>query len=301
MGNHHHHHHHIDPSKEGQNGILLAFGLNFTFAIVEIIGGIYTNSMAVISDAIHDLGDSVALLSAYFLEKLSLKNPDKKFTYGYRRFSVLSAIINSMILLFGAIFVVKESIERISSPEPIKPEGVIVLALLGIAVNGFAAYKLSKNEGINQKVVMYHLLEDIFGWVAVLFVSIILLFKPWYVLDSILSIIISLVILKGVYGNFKQGVGIFLQKFPENIKLDEMIKSIKNISGVSDVHFVQGWSLDGLSHAMNFHVAVSPEMTVRDLDKLKLVIRDILKENGILNSSLEFESSDFECVESQKH
>ena len=209
---------------QGSKNILVAFVLNATFSVIELIGGYLTNSVAIYSDALHDFGDSLALLFSYFAEKLSQKEEDENYTFGYRRFSILSAFINGVILLAGSIFVIYEAIGRIMSPEAVKPEGMLGLAILGISVNAFAAYRLSKNEGLNAKMVMYHLLEDLLGWVAVLIVSIILLFKPWFVLDSILSILISLVILRGVYKNLKKVGMIFLQKFPDELELNQILE-----------------------------------------------------------------------------
>jgi len=175
MGHGHHHHHH---STEGN--LLFAFALNAGFSIIEFIGGYLTNSVAVTSDALHDLGDSIALLFAYLSERLSKKNPDSVYTYGYRRFSVLSALINAIILLFGSSYVIYEAVGRINNPEPVHPEGMLLMGFLGVIVNGLAAYKLSKGEGLNQKMVMFHLLEDLLGWGAVIVVSVVLLFYPWY-------------------------------------------------------------------------------------------------------------------------
>lgn len=288
---HHHHHHH------GSKNILIAFALNFTFAIIEFIGGFLTNSVAIYSDALHDLGDSLALLFAYFAEKFGEKEPDEKYTYGYKRFSVLSALVNGVILISGSLFVIMESLERISSPQPVEPKGMLLLAILGIAVNGIAAFRLSKDDGMNQKMVMLHLLEDILGWIAVLIVSIILLFKPWYVLDSILSILISLVILRGVYKHFMSIGQIFLQSFPESININVILDRIKTLELVLDVHCLRGWSIDESHATVSLHVVVPDNKTIKELDELKILIKKILEDSQIKYSSIEFESESFNCHE----
>ncbi|EQC44960.1 cation diffusion facilitator family transporter [Bacteriovorax sp. BSW11_IV] len=301
MGSHHHGHSHGHSHGHGHNhhhgskNILIAFFLNFTFAIIELIGGLYTGSMAILSDSLHDFGDSMALLMSFFFEKYSKKAADNKYTYGHRRFSVLSALINGLILFLGSVFVIKEAIERVMAPTPIKHEGMLILAILGIVVNGIAAYRLSKDDGLNQRMVMFHLLEDILGWCAVLIVSIVLFFKPWFILDSILSILISLIILRGVYKNMI-GIGqILLQKFPDGLEMEDIIKSIKAIAEVKDVHAVKGWSLDEAHHVLNFHVAVTDTLTVVKLDEIKLKIREILKDHHVGESTVEFESENFHC------
>jgi cobalt-zinc-cadmium efflux system protein len=284
MGHDHSHQH------QGSKNILLAFFLNASFSVIELIGGYLTNSMAIYSDALHDFGDSLALLFAYFAEKLSHKKEDRKFTFGYRRFSTLAALINGLILLAGSTYVIYESIIRIQNPEPVKPEGMIALAILGIAVNGFAAYRLSKEEGANPKMVMYHLLEDLLGWVSVFIVSIILLFWPWYILDSILSILISLVILRGVYKNILKVGMIFMQNFPSDIDLTLLKKEVVGLDLVEDIHEIKGWSVDGDSHYLRFHVQVNNTSTIVHLDALKKEIKLILKNYKVSFSTIEFEA-----------
>jgi cobalt-zinc-cadmium efflux system protein len=291
MAHDHHHHHHPTGSKN----ILISFFLNFTFSIIEFIGGYLTNSMAIYSDALHDLGDSTSLLMAYFLEKFSKKNADSKYTYGYRRFSVLGALINALMLLIGALFVIKESVERLMSPQVVDNEGMLVLAILGVAVNGFAAYRLSKDDGLNQRMVMLHLLEDIFGWVAVFIVSIILFFKPWYILDSILSIFVSLIVLRGVYFGLKKVVSILMQAFPSDLKIENVKNELLKISGVEGIHYIQGWSMDEQSHSLTFHVTVSDDMRVKELDLLKVQIKAILYDLSVKNSVIEFEGNSHDC------
>jgi cobalt-zinc-cadmium efflux system protein len=290
MGEHHHHH------QKGSN-ILVAFFLNAGFAIIELFGGYLTNSVAIFSDAIHDLGDSIALLIAYFGEKVSLRDPDHKYTYGYRRFSVLSAVISGVILFLGSIFVIKEGLERLANPQAVHAPGMIGFALLGIAVNSFAAFKLSKESGINQKMVMLHLFEDLLGWAAVFIVSIILLFKPWFILDSVLSLIISLVILRGVYKQFKKIGAILLQKFPDDIEIEVLKNHIKEIEPVLDVHAIQGWTLDGEINTLNFHVCIPSNTTMGEADKIKKKIKEYLEKEGIFYSSIEFESESYECLD----
>ena len=292
MGSHHHHHH--SHSSAGKN-LLLAFVLNFIFCIVEFIGGYLTNSIAITSDALHDLGDSIALLFAYFSEKLSLKHPDKKFTYGYRRFSVISALINGFILLVGSSYIIYESVLRVGDPEPVAPQGMLALGILGVVVNGYAAFKLSKGDGLNQKMVMYHLLEDLMGWGAVIIVSIVLHFYPWYFLDSILSILISLIILKGVYKNFLKVGSILLQKFPHDLEMEKIVAAVMKLEHVVDLHAVRGWSIDDLNHTLSFHVVVPNNTMIEQLDVLKARIKKLLTQHNVKYSSIEFEGEKYKC------
>lgn len=280
---------HDHTHKAGKN-ILLAFFLNAGFSIVEFIGGYLTNSVAIYSDALHDLGDSLALLFSYYAEKYSNKKPDNKFTFGYRRFSVLSALLNGTILFLGSLFVIYEAIKRFQSPEEVEPTGMLVLAILGIAVNAAAAFRLQKEEGINSKMVMYHLIEDILGWISVFIVSIVLIFKPWFILDSILSILISLIILKGVYKNVMKVFSILLQKFPDKLEIESIKREIETIDPISSVHAIKGWSLDSETHYLRFHVALPDETTIAHIETLRNNIKSILIEHNIEFSTIEFES-----------
>ncbi len=209
----------------------------------------------------------------------------------------MSALINGLILFLGSVFVIKEAVEKVMAPTPIKHEGMLLPALLGIIVNAIAAYRLSKDEGLNQRMVMFHLLEDILGWCAVLVVSIVLFFKPWFILDSILSILISLIILKGVYKNMISVGRILLQKFPDNLEMNKIQKEISAISEIKDVHAIQGWSLDEAHHALNFHVVVNDSLTISKLDDIKKEIKKILHEHHVGESTIEFESEKYHCSE----
>ncbi len=284
MGHHH-------KYGQGSKNILIAFVLNFGFSIIELIGGYLTNSMAILSDALHDFGDSLALLFSYFAEKWSQKEADQKFTFGYRRLSMLAAFVNGIILFIGSLYVIYEAVLRFLSPEVVKPEGMLALALLGITVNSIAAYRMSKDKGMNPRMVMYHLLEDLLGWLAVLIVSIILLFKPWYILDSILSILISIIILRGVYKNLIRVGLVFLQKFPDSLELEKIKTQITNLRLVEDLHAVKGWSIDDETYYLRFHIKVPDETKISKIDSLKQEVKRILASNDVVFSTIEFEGS----------
>jgi len=285
-------HNHFHKENNNQKNILLAFFLNAGFAVVEFVGGYLTNSVAIYSDALHDLGDSMALMFAYIAEKISQKKADRNFTFGYRRFSVLAALINGLILLVGSTFIISEAISRFQNPESIIAEGVIGLAFLGLAVNGFAAYRMSKNSGLNSKMIMYHLLEDILGWCAVLVVSVILLFKPWYFLDSVLSVLIAGIIISGVLKNLLKVSKIFMQTFPDYIDREGLIKELSSLKNVMDVHFVQGWSIDESSFNLTLHVKVPSDLRMSDVDSLRSQMETILKDKNVLYTTIQFEGSD---------
>ena len=211
-GAHLHHHHHGDSAN-----LRTAFFLNLGFTVIEIIGAYFTNSVAILSDALHDLGDSIALGMAWGLEKHAAKEAPARYSYGYGRLSLLAAFINAAVLIAGGLFVMAEVIPRLLNPEATNAPGMILLALGGIAVNGVAVWRLQGGGSMNAKVAMWHLLEDVLGWVAVLIVGITLLFIDLYILDSILSLLITIYILYNVLGHLKKTAELFLQAAPEGV------------------------------------------------------------------------------------
>lgn len=213
MHNHPHHHHDGDEETASKR-IGWAFFLNVMFTIIEFIGGWLTNSTAIMADAVHDLGDSLSIGTAWLLNKLSRKDANQTFSYGYKRFSLLGALINGLVLTVGSVWILFEAIPRLSAPEMPQVEGMLLLAIFGVLVNGFAAFKLSKGKSLNERVLNWHLLEDVLGWVAVLIVSIVLLFVNWPILDPLLSIGFTIFILFNVVRNLKETLLCFYKPLP---------------------------------------------------------------------------------------
>lgn len=279
---------HNHGDKAGEN-LKIAFILNLFFAILEFAGGLWTNSIAIMSDALHDFGDSLSLGLSWYLNKKSLKSVSSRYTYGYKRFSLLGALINSIILLIGSFFIIREALERIGSPESIKPEGMIAFAVIGIIVNGYAAYRLHSGTSLNEKVVRIHLLEDVLGWVAVLVGAIILLFAdlPW--IDSILSIVITVFILYNVVKRLKQTLHIFLQGVPNELNSEVIKGELFKIEGVQKISQFHLWSVDGESHVLTVTLVVQGVEDLNKVQKLKKEARDIIMAHNIDRSTVELE------------
>ena len=286
MDNHSHNHNHHDHAESYEN-IKLAFFLNLLFTIVEIIGGLWTNSVAILSDAVHDLGDSISLGLSWFLESYSNKNPDEIFSFGYSRFSLLSAFFNSLILILGSIFVLSRAIPRLMSPEPINAVGVLIFAVFGISVNGIAAYKLSKGSSINEEVISFHFLEDVLGWVSIFIVGIIYIFKKIPILDPILSIGITSYILYNVFKNFKKILKIFLQAVPSDLSIEEIENLIIQDTEIITVHHTHLWSLDGENNLLSTHIVVEDELDNNEISDIKENIRNKLMKHNINHVTVE--------------
>ena len=289
MGHHHDHHHH------SSNNIKVAFFLNFAFTILEIIGGLYVNSIAIISDAIHDLGDTISLGTSWYLEEKSYKKSNKKFSFGYKRFSLLGALINSIILIVGSLYVINEAVGRILEPEHTDAKGMIFFAVIGVLVNGYAAWKLSGGKTMNEKVASWHLVEDVLGWVAVLVVAIILNFKDIHYLDPALSLLITIYILWNVIIRLKQTLFIFLQGVPEELDINEIESKILNIDFVNSIHHMHIWSLEGEHNVFTAHIKIDDNSNLNNFKKVKSDVKDILKEYKFEHYTVEIEFNDENC------
>lgn len=287
------HNHHEHTSSTGN--ISLAFFLNFFFAIIELIGGLLTNSVAILSDALHDFGDSVSLGIAWYLQKLSTKGRDKYYSYGYKRFSLLGAVFISVILLVGSVFVIKESVVRIMDPQEPNAKGMFILAIFGVLINGAAALRLKKGSSLNERAVSLHLLEDVLGWVAVLIVSIVMMFINLPILDPLLSVGISIWILTNVYKNLKDTFRIFLQQVPQNVDLSALKSKIVSLNNVEAMHDVHLWTLDGEENIITLHVVVSVNTPPKDIQQLKTVIRSFCYDANIHHATIEVESENESC------
>lgn len=270
--------------------ILIAFILNLTFSILEFFGGIFTGSVAIISDSVHDLGDTVSIGFSYFLERKSQKQPDKKYTYGYLRFSVLGGMITTFILLFGSIVVVYNAILRIINPVNINYNGMIIFAVVGAVVNFGAAYFTREGDSINQKAVNLHMLEDMLGWVVVLIGAVVMRFTDFALIDPIMSIAVAVFIFINAVKNIKQVLDLFLEKTPDNIDPDEIIEHITKIDGVIDVHHLHLRSIDGYNNYATMHIVADGNH-----HEIKEKVREELAEHGICHATLELESPDEHC------
>ena len=270
--------------------ILIAFILNLAFSILEFIGGAFTNSVAIISDSVHDMGDAMSIGISYFLEKKSKKKPDEKHTYGYIRYSVLGSTITTVILLVGSILVIYNSILRIINPVEINYDGMIIFAIVGVIINFAAAYFTREGDSLNQKSVNLHMLEDVLGWVVVLIGAILMRIFDITYIDPILSICVAIFILVNAYKNFKSILDVFLEKTPNSIDISELKEHLNEIDEVIDVHHIHVWSMDGFTHFATMHVTAK-----ENCKEVKDKIREELKEHGIGHVTIELESEDENC------
>lgn len=275
-----------------EKNILIAFLLNLSFSIFEVIGGILTGSVAILSDAVHDIGDAVSIGISYLLERKSKKQPDEIYTYGYTRYSVIGSIITTLILLFGSVMVIYNAINRFFEPAEIKYNGMIIFAVVGVCVNLCAALFTRKGDSLNQKAVNLHLLEDVLGWMVVLIGAVIMRFTDFTLIDPIMSIGVALFIFINAISNLKEALDLFLEKKPSGIDINEIKEHISEIDGVLDAHHIHIWSMDGQNNYATMHI-----VTNSNHSKIKESVRKELLEHGIGHTTLELEDETEHCKE----
>ncbi|MCR9154103.1 MAG: cation diffusion facilitator family transporter [Bacteroidetes bacterium] len=288
-------HNHKDALQNSESNVKVAFFLNLAFTIIEIIGGISTNSLAILSDALHDLGDSLSLGLSWYLQKLSKKGRTKTFSYGYRRYSLLGAVINSIVLLAGCAFILTKAIPELFNPGETNAQGMLYLSILGIAVNGAAVFKLRKGESLNEKVVSLHLLEDVLGWVAVFIGSIIMIYLNAPFIDPMLSVLISLYVLYNAYKNLRRSLFVILQAIPEEVSIENIRERLKSLPEVINIHDCHIWSMDGQYNILTIHLNLDKDYKLSEQSDFKQKIRSELKDASINHVTIEFEGKDETC------
>ncbi|MEY5042877.1 MAG: hypothetical protein RJA19_104 [Bacteroidota bacterium] len=251
----------------------MVFWLNTGFAVMEAFGGVWTNSVSILSDALHDFGDSVAIGLAWWLQAKSAQNPSDQFTYGYQRFSLLGALLNGLILLVGGLFIIREALERLQHPEPSDALGMLAFSVLGIVINGLAAWRAGRGKSLNEQVLSWHLLEDVLGWVAIGTASVVLWFRPdWTWLDPALSLGITAWVLFNVLRRLYTTLGVFLQARPSDIDIEALRQAVQSVPAVHSIHACRVWSLDGERTVFSVHVVLQGLHDVREVADVKAQI-----------------------------
>lgn len=273
-----------------QRNMLIAFLLNLGFSVFEFFGGIVSASFAIMSDALHDLGDALSIGVSLIFEKKSKKQPDEKYTYGYGNFSLIGALFTTSVLLIGSCFIIINAVGRIINPVEIEYGKMIIFAVIGVIVNSIAAFVTHDKESANQRAVNLHMLEDVLGWICVLIGAVVMHFTDFYYLDPIMSIAVSIFIIFHSIGNLKEVFPVFLGKVPDGISITEIKEHLLHIEGVKDVHHIHIWS-----HGSGSILAAMHIVTDESAAQIKEKVRGELSEHGINHAVLETESTADNC------
>lgn len=277
---------------KSDRNILIAFLLNFTFSLLELIGGTLTGSVAIVSDAVHDFGDTVSIAISYFLERKSKGQPDATYTFGYGRYSVIGSVITTLVLMLGSILVLVQAVQRLFAPQAVHSGGMLLLAVIGLSVNLMAALVTREGDSLNQKAVNLHMLEDVIGWAVVLVGAAVMLLTNWTMIDPLLSIGVAIFILCQAVGHLKESMYLFLEAVPEDVSVAQICEAALAVKGVSGVHHVHVWSTDGSHHFATMHiVAAEPDAS------LKEAVRHSMEALHISHITMELESPDEQCAQ----
>ena len=267
--------------------VWLAFFLNLSYAIVEFIAGGIFGSSAVLADSIHDLGDAIAIGISAFLETISNREEDSHYTLGYKRFSLLGALVTAVILMTGSVLVILGNITKLFHPQPVNDEGILWLGIIAVSINVLASLVVRKGKTKNESILSLHFLEDTLGWVAVILMAIVLRFTDWYILDPLLSLVISIFILSKAIPRFWSTLKIFLDAVPEGVDIKQVKSRLEQLDYVASVNQLNLWTTDGLEKNAIIHVCLEH---VKHMEVCKESIRDILKDCGFQNITIEIDA-----------
>ena len=264
--------------------VWVAFFLNLSYAIVEFIAGGIFGSSAVLADSVHDLGDAIAIGISAFLETISNREEDSHYTLGYKRFSLLGAMVTAVILMTGSVLVILENIAKIFHPQPVNDEGILWLGILAITINVLASLVIRKGQTKNESILSLHFLEDTLGWVAVILMAIVLRFTDWYILDPLLSLAISFFILSKALPRFWSTLKIFLDAVPEGVDIQKIKTDLAELDHVASINQLNLWTMDGLEKNAIVHVCLKE---MEHMETCKESIRIFLKDCGFQNITIE--------------
>ena len=267
-----------------KGAVWLAFFLNLSYAIIEFIAGGVFGSSAVLADSIHDLGDAIAIGVSAFLETISNREEDSHYTLGYKRFSLLGALVTAVILMTGSVLVILENITKLFHPQPVNDEGILWLGIIAVSINVLASLVVRKGKTKNESILSLHFLEDTLGWVAVILMAIVLRFTDWYILDPLLSLVISIFILSKAILRFWSTLKIFLDAVPEGVDIQRVKSDLEQLDHVASINQLNLWTMDGLEKNAIVHVCLKE---IEQMELCKESIRSKLKDCGFQNVTIE--------------
>ena len=267
--------------------VWLAFFLNLSYAIVEFIAGGLFGSSAVLADSVHDMGDAIAIGVSAFLETISNREEDSHYTLGYKRFSLLGAMVTAVILMTGSVLVILGNITKLFHPQAVNDEGILWLGIIAISVNVIASLVVRKGKTKNESILSLHFLEDTLGWVAVILMAIVLRFTDWYILDPLLSLVISIFILSKAIPRFWSTLKIFLDAVPEGVDIKQVKSDLEQLDHVASLNQLNLWTMDGLEKNAIVHVCLKE---IEQMELCKESIRSKLKDCGFQNITIEIDA-----------
>jgi cobalt-zinc-cadmium efflux system protein len=275
------HHHHPEKARDiNQRNLLISAMLNFCITIAEIIGGIFSNSLALISDALHNMGDTSAIVIAYFANLISRRDYTDKKTFGYKRIEILAALLNAIILVVIIIYLFIEAVNRLKNPEPIKGLVMFTVALVGFAANIVSVWLLKKDSmrNLNIKAAYIHLLGDTISSVLVIVSALIIYAFQIYWIDPLITLLLGIYLLKETYEILRQAVDILMQGTPEGMEISKVKMELETISEIDNVHHMHVWKLTDNEIHFECHVDLKEDIKLSDTEIIRSRMQEILKD-----------------------
>ncbi|WP_025731549.1 cation diffusion facilitator family transporter [Heyndrickxia ginsengihumi] len=293
-GGHGHDHDHGDVfhSHAPIGKMKLAFFLTLIILIVEVIGGVISHSLALLSDAGHVLTDIAAIGLSWFAMHQSQKPASEKFTYGYHRSGILAAFINAMTLIVIAVIILYEAINRFQHPQPVGSTWMFISASVGLIMNLYLGFGLSKEDNINVKSAVLHMIGDAMASAGVIVGGIIILLTGWYIVDPILSVLIAFLIAFGAWKIVKQTVGILMEGTPKGVSIEDVMNTIRSVKGVLNVHDLHIWSITSGKNALSCHVVLNNQISFQDSQVVLREIEHKLQHQGIGHATIQLENEE---------
>jgi cobalt-zinc-cadmium efflux system protein len=291
MGHHHHNHSHHSKN-DSSHKLLMATFLNFAITAVEIAGGIMSNSIALLSDALHNFGDGIAVFLAYLANKISTRKPTKEKTFGFKRVEILAALINSSLLFAICVFLFYEAYRRLINPEPIDGALMMVVAFIGLIANVVAMSLMKKDAGqnINIKAAYLHLMGDTLSSVAVLVGGVLIYFFHIYWIDPVITFIVGIYIMKETWLILKQAYLILLQATPQGLDLSLVKQRLELVNEIENVHHIHAWNLDDRQIHFECHVDLKHDYKISETEKIIDQVKTVLKDEfSIAHTTIQFE------------
>lgn len=292
----HNHSHGIQSSSDVNRAFIIGIGLNVLYVIIEVVYGWQQNSTALLSDAVHNIGDISGLILALIGFRLQKVKATKQFTYGLKKGSIVASFINSVLLAFAIGAIAWEGVQKIIEPSPISGSVIIWVASVGVVINFISAilFRKKQAEDINIKAAYWHLMADALVSLGVVLSGILIYYFSWYILDGITSIIIAVVVLFSTWRLFKDSIIAIMDGIPSSIDKTEILEHIKEINGVKDIHHLHIWGMSTSENALTAHIVLND---FENLPTIKQQLKEELKEHNIVHSTLEFEILSENCQE----
>ncbi len=296
---HDHHHHHSVSAENLNKAFYIGIGLNLAFTIIEYVMGYIYGSLALLSDASHNLSDVASLVISLIGMRLASALAKKSFTYGYKKASLLASLVNAILLIVVVIGIVKESLERLLAPTELGGMAIVIVAGIGVFINTISAFLFFKGQkdDINIKGAFLHLLVDALVSVGVVISGLVIYYTDWFIIDPVISLAIAAVILISTWGLLKESIRLVMDAVPKEINTEKITESILSVDGVKDVHHLHIWALSSTENALTAHIILE-NCDMENWDKIRDEIKHELEHHKVSHATLEPEADNIECKQS---